>query len=884
MISEWISRLRFFVRRDLLARRRTGELDEELQFHIERTIAVHVAQGMTAEEARRSALIEFGGVEQARERCQELEPGQWIHTSLEDVRYGLRGLRRSRASAISAVLTLALGIGATTAVFSVVDPILFRALPYGDAGRLVSVGLNVGPEPDEVMAGRLYLDWRANQRPFAEIASQGDGPHQCDLVENHPAELECMTFEAGMLPMLEISPVVGRNFLPEEDVPHGPPVVMISYALWQGHYGGDREIIGRAINIDGDLARVVGVLPPDFHTPALEQADVVEPLALDPAAQTRANGGSGDPIRTFARLRPEVSLAEAQAEMRQMVDREMAWLPPLVKRLARLSIRPLRERVIGGARRVAWILLGAAVAVLLIACANVGGLMVARGEARQREMAVRVALGASRWRLARQGLTEALLLAMSGAAVGMALAEGLLRVFVPLAPADVPFLKGAHLDLRIAAFAIILALACGLIFGLTTALRRPVGLIVSARSNLSRRSMRLRRGLVMGQIAASVVLLAGAALLLRSFQRIEQQRLGFLTQGVMTARIALPGSRYNTELRWMDFHLQLEAALRGVPGVTAVAFSDSVPPGGSQGMRRFSDVLVKGRPPAPPGVGGWIAQRSVTPSYLRALDIPMIRGPGFTDKDSTSDQPLVVLSRLAAAQLFPGEDPTGRDSIQGPAGAWFTVAGVAEDARNGGLTGDERPEIYYLRRDRIGDWRDRQAVLVIRSALPEATVAGLLQAAVHHLDRTVPVEMEPLRETVDRLADRPRFETALLGFFALMGLATAAVGIYGILAYLTSQRTQEIGLRMALGATRANILGLIAWDGLSMVAAGNVLGVAGALGLAHLLRALLYQTSTYDTLAFVAAPAMLCVVAAVAVLLPARAGMKVEATVALRCE
>jgi predicted permease len=513
--------------------------------------------------------------------------------------------------------------------------------------------------------------------------------------------------------------------------------------------------------------------------------------------------------------------------------------------------------------------------------------MAARGAAREREMATRMALGASRWRLARQGLTEALLLALAGAAAGLALAEGLLRAFVALAPAGVPFLGKAHLDLRIAAFTVVLALACGVAFGLTAALhRQPDGLMVNARSMLSRRHVRLRRALVMGQIAGSVVLLAGAALLLRSFQRIAEQRLGFSADGVMTARLALPDFRYNTDAKWMEFHLEVEQAVRQLPGVTAVAFSDSVPPGGWHGATRFSDITVEGRPRPEPGKGGMLVTRRVTPEYFRALDIPVIRGRGFTEDDSRGDVPLVVLSRLAAAALFPGEDPIGKriQPFGTHANQWITVAGVADDAKNSGLTSDEQPEIYFLRRDVADDWTSRHAVLVIRSALPETTVAGWVRAAVNHLDPTVPVEMAPLAETVDKLADQPRFETALLGFFALMGLAMAAVGIYGILAYLTSQRTQEIGVRMALGATRANILALIAWDGLRMVLAGGVLGLVAALGLAHLLRALLYQTSTYDTLAFVAVPAVLCVVAGAAILLPALAGIRVEPTVALRYE
>jgi putative ABC transport system permease protein len=886
MMSEWISRFRFFFRRDLLARRRTGELEEELQFHVAQALAAKMAEGMTPEEARRHALIEFGGVEQARERCQEEEPGWWIETLLQDVRCALRGFRRSKAFATSAVLTLALGVGATTAVFSVVDPILFRPLPYANPAQLVSVGFTHSLEHEEFLTGKFYEHWLANQRPFAAMASEGTMPHPCDLVENDPAELACVRFQAGMLPLLGISPVLGRNFLPVEDEPHGPPVVMISYGLWHGHYGGDRQLIGREINIDGKLVRVVGVLPRGFQFPTLEPGDVVQPMALNAAAQNTVNGGFGNAMRTFARLKPGVSAAAAEAEMEPIFKAEMGWFPPGARNEVRLSVRPLRAREVGDAGRAAWILLGAVVAVLLIACANVAGLMAARGAARERELAVRAALGASRWRLARQGLMEALLLSMAGAAVGLALAEGLLRLMVALAPAGVPFLGEAHLDGGIAAVTVGLALMCGVVFGLTTALHQPDGLMVNARSTLTRGHVRLRRALVMGQIAASVVLLAGAALLLRSFERIEDQKLGFSAEGVMTARVALPEFRYNTDAKWMEFHLEMEQAVQRLPGVTAVAVSDSVPPGGWHGATRFSDITAEGRPRPASGEGGMLVTRRVTPEYFRALEIPVIRGRGFTDEDSRGDVPLVVLSRLAAAELFPHEDPIGK-RIQ-PFGThenqWMTVAGVAEDAKNSGLTSDEQPEMYFLRRDVPGDWTSRHGVLVIASALPQATLEGWVRAAVNGLDPTVPVEMEPLRETVSKLAQRSQFETALLGFFALMGLAMAAVGIYGIMAYLTSQRTQEIGVRMALGATRGRILGLIARDGMGMVLPGLGVGLAAAFGLAHLLRALLYQTSTYDMLAFVAAPAVLGAVAAVAILLPGMAGMKVEPTVALRYE
>ncbi|HEY3703617.1 MAG TPA: ABC transporter permease [Terracidiphilus sp.] len=874
------------VFRNLLDKRRVeAELDDEIRSYVEILTDEKIVAGCAPEEARRLALTESGGMEQVRQAVRDRRAGTAAESVIQDLRYGLRGFRRSKAFTVSAVLTLALAIGATTAVFSVVDPILFRALPYANPGQLVSAGFTQSLEREEFLTGKFYEHWLANQKPFATMASQGMS-RSCDLAENHPAELVCVTFQAEMLRVLGVSPVLGRNFLPDEDVPHGPPVVMISYALWQGHFSGDRQIVGREINIDGNAARVVGVLPPGFQFPTLEPADVVQPMALDAAAQNTSNGGFGWAMRTFARLKPGVSLAEARAEMRPVFDAEKAWFPAVMRDQVRLSVRPLRARQVGDARRVAWILLAAVAAVQLIACANVAGLLVARGAAREREMAVRAALGATPRRLARQALTEALLLALTGAVAGLALAGGLLRASVALAPSGVPFLATVHMDLRIAAFTVVLALACGVLFGLITALHRPDGVLVNTRSSLSRRHVRLRRALVVGQIAASVVLLAGAALLLRSFHRIEEQRLGFTTHGVMTAQIALPASPYNTDAKWMDFHLQVEQDVRRLPGVTAVAFSDSVPPGGWHGATRFSDITVEGRPRPSPGEPGMFVTRRVSSEYFRALDIPVIRGRGFTNQESTDDVRLVVLSRLAAAELFQGEDPIGKriEPFGMRANQWVTVAGVAEDAKNNGLTSDEQPEIYFLRREVANDWSQRRAVLVIASALPQPTVAGWVQAAVHHLNPTVPVEMAPLREEVDKLADRPRFETALLGFFALMGLAMAAVGIYGILAYLTSQRTQEIGVRMALGATRVKILKLIARDGVRMVLAGGVLGLAAALGLVHVLRALLYQTSTYDALAFIAVPVVLGTVAAAAVFLPALAGMRVEPASVLRNE
>jgi putative ABC transport system permease protein len=419
MISEFVTRLRFLV-----FRKSRGELDEELRFHLEQSIAAKEAAGLSAAEARRQAGVEFGGIEAAREQCERQRPSWWIGTVLQDVRYALRGFRCNPLFAISVLLTLALGIGATTAVFSVIDRILFRPLPYQDPDRIVSVGFVHTLERQEFLMGRFYLEWQDHQKAFSALASQAVGSRNCDLVENNPEQLSCISFQTGFLPVFGISPALGRNFLPEEDRPNGPNVAMISYGLWSGHYNRDPHILDRMINVDGRPARVIGVLPKAFQFPALEAAEIVFPMALDRAAQTTANGGFGHPMRVFARLKPGVTVQQAYAEMQPLFDSERNRLPASALHEVRLSIRSLRDRQTQDVRPVAWILFGFVLAVLLIACSNVASLMMARGAARQRELAVRSAIGASRGRLLRQALTEALLLSLAGGAAGLARHRG----------------------------------------------------------------------------------------------------------------------------------------------------------------------------------------------------------------------------------------------------------------------------------------------------------------------------------------------------------------------------------------------------------------------------------------------------------------------------
>jgi predicted permease len=888
MMKEWLTRLRFLV-----LRRPHAELDEELRIHVEQSTEANIAAGMTAEEAHRQALIEFGGVERAREQCHQQRPGWWMGTVLQDARYALRGFRRNPVFTIAVIATLAVGIGATTAVFSVVDRILFRSLPYAHDDRIVSVGLVQSLERQEFTVGGFFFDWRDNQKPFEAFASQGTMLHACDLVEANPAQLNCIQAQAGFLPLLGISPVLGRNFLPDEDRPNGPRVALISYGLWRDHYNSDPGILNRTIDVDGSPARVVGVLPKGFELPTLQAPDVMLPLALNEGMERKSSPGS--PMRTFALLRPGVSIAQAKAEMEPLFLRTRETvIPAQIRKDFHLSIRSLRDRETKDVQLTAWILLGSVLAVLLIACANVASLMMARGEARERELAVRSALGASRGRLIRQTLTEAALLSLAGAAAGMVLAEGLLRAFVDLAPTGIPFLNKAGLDLRIALFTVLVSLVCGALFGLLPALQTPRAVALAARTAKSRKRTVLRRSLVVGQIAISMVLLSGAALLLRSFENMEEQSLGMETQGVLTARIALPGFRYDTGQKKMEFYLQAEAALRRLPGIRAVGFSDSLPPGGWNNDERFADLAAEGKPRPAQGTRGSVVSRGVTPDYFRALNIPIVRGRNFTEEDRKASEYRVVLSRLLAARMFAGEDPIGKRIQRNRDDKWFTVVGVAENVKNGGLTQQDDPEIYFLRQSIAQDWGGRAPVgevmsgaaplMIVDAALSPKAVAPWMRSQIAQLDATVPVEIETLSQSVSKLADRPRFETALLGFFAFCGLLMAVIGLYGVIAFVATQRTQEIGVRMALGATRVDILRLIAGEGVRLIVLGGVLGLSAALAGARLLKSLLFGVGPHDPATYAAVALLLALVALAATLIPARAAMKVEPVVALRYE
>jgi putative ABC transport system permease protein len=864
-----------------------GRRDDEFAAELESHVAMHTEDGIRAglspEEARRQALMRLGGAEQTRQAYRERHTLPWFENLLRDMRYALRGFRRNPIFTFTAIATLALGIGATTAVFSVVDRILFRSLPYAHSDRLVSVGMVHSLEKEEFTLGGYYFDWRDRQKPFEAMASQGTMLHACALVEANPQQLNCIQAQAGFLPLLGISPVLGRNFLPEEDKPHGPRVALISYGLWQDHYARDPAILDRMVDIDGDPARVVGVLPKRFELPTLEAPDVMMPLALDEGKERKAFPGS--PMRTFARLRPGVNIAQAKAELDPVFDRTRdTFIPERLRNDIRLSVRSLRERETEGARPLAWLLLGSVVAVLLIACTNVAGLLVARGATRERELAVRSALGASQRRIIAQILVESTLLSAIGAVAGLILAAGLLRIFIAIAPTGIPFLNKASLDLRVASFAVLVSLLCGLLFGLLPAVEKPRAADLSSRGHNSKKTAVLRRSLVAGQIAISVVLLVGASLLLRSFQKMEEQNMGMQTHGVLTARPALPAFRYNTPQKKMEFYLQVEAALRRLPTVRAVGLSDSIPPGGWNSGGRISELVVEGRSQPAPGTGGPMVTRLITPDYFRALNIPIIRGRNFTEEDRRGSEYKMVLSRLLAARLFPGEDPIGKRMQLAPGGPWNTIVGVAENVKNNGLTGQDTPELYSLRRSTAIAWSVTSPVFLVDSASEPEIIAPWVLSQIRAIDPKVPVVTETLAQSVGTLAARPRFITALVGVFALCGLLMAAIGLYGVVAFLAAQRTQEIGVRVALGATHADVLRLIVGEGARLIAFGGIVGLAAAFAAMQLLKSLLFRVGTHDPASFIAVSLLLVLAAFTATLIPALTAMKIDPMVALRTE
>jgi putative ABC transport system permease protein len=809
----------------------------------------------------------------------------FLETLLQDLRYAARGLTRNPMFAVTAIFAAALGIGSTTAVFSVVDRILFRSLPYPDEDRLVSVGMMAPLDTNEFLLSENYIDFRRYQTSFESMTSFVAGVAGCDLTEGTAQRLGCAQVEGNFLPALGLSPFLGRNFTDAEDRPGAPEVALISYALWRDRFGRDPKISGRVVSIDGRPVTVVGVLPPGFELPTLATTDVLIPEALNESIPNSTRF-----LRAFAKLKPGVTIPQARAALQPLFDRALLTVPAQFRKEVSLRVRSLRDRQVHDARIAAWVLLGAVIAVLLIACMNVANLLLARSLNRRRELAVRIALGAGRARLARQALTESALLAIAGGLLGCGLAWALVRLFIGIAPAGVPHLEQASLDPRVLLFTLAGSLLSGLLFGLAPAFQNPNTESLTGTRSTGGRGMLLRESLVAVQISVCLVLLTSAGMLLRSLWKLESVPLGVDSEHIITADFTLGLQRYSQVARQFQFFEELETRARAIPGVTAAAISDTLPPSGGMRARPFSTIHAEGRPPLAEGTGGMVGWRSVSPDYYAALGIPIVNGRGFTEDDRKPGEERVIVSETLARKLYPDGDAVGRHlMMEFP----HIIVGVARDVRNNGPTEPSDPEYYVLRKHTVeGSFTRNQAApegwrtakLILRTSADPRIVSDWIAREFHALDPDLPVTMVTMQQRVSKLAQRPRFNALLLTLFAAMGALLAAIGLYGVMAFLVGQRTQEIGVRMALGATPSAIARLFLSRALLWTFAGGTAGFIGVLFATRALRSLLFEVSEHDALTFATALLGLGMIALAAAWLPCRRASRVDPMTALRHE
>jgi predicted permease len=867
----------------LFRKRRLDEnLEEELRAHLQLLTDENVRRGMNPREARQAARREFGGVEQTKEAYRDQRGLLLIDSVLQDLRFALRILSKSPAFAAVAILTLALGIGTTTAVFSVVDRILFRSLPYLDDERLVAFGLTAPIEKEEFMLGASYIDFRKSPGPFEEVTSVIPGDVKCDITEESPVRLSCAHVEYTFLSTLAVQPLLGRNFTPDEDRPNGTRVAIISFALWKSRFGGDPAVLRKTISLDGKATRIVGVLPAIFEMPTLTPMDMLVPEALDEEQQRQSAPGAV--LRTFGRIKPGATVAEAIVGLQPFLEQSLQGAPPEFRKEIHLSVSTIRDRQVRDARLASWILLGSVFAVLLVACTNVASLQLARATGRARELAVRAALGASRGRLIRQALVESMLLGLLGGAAGCWVAHSLLRLFVSIAPQGIPRLQQASVDLRVVGFTFATSMVSAMVFGLASALSNPSpGSLIGKEVRTTTRTV-LRQTLVAAQIAVSLVLLAGAGLLLRSLWNLQRAPTGMDTEKVVTATISLADYRYTGLPQQIAFFSQLQACLKALPGVTALAISDTLPPAGQMRSTILAAVEAEGHAPMAQGTGGSVAWRAVTPGYFSTLAIPILRGRSFDEQDSLPAENPIILSETLARELFGNENPVGkRLRLFRQPTPWRIIVGVAADVRNNGLIASSDPEFYLpWKNDPVESLSTGQVIL--RTRMDPSVVAAWMRSETSALDPALPIKIETMTQRVAKLAERPRFNALLLTLFACMGVALAAIGIYGVVAFLVAQQTREIGVRIALGASPQSILRMVLWNVTRWAIGGAALGLLGAWFCTRLLQSLLFDVRVHDPMLLVFALVLLLGVSVLAAWIPARRAMRVDPMVALRYE
>jgi putative ABC transport system permease protein len=886
----WIQALASRARAWLSPGQVDQEFGQELEVHLDLLADEYVRRGMAPEEARRNARIRLGGNTQLKEINRELRGLRLIETFLQDTRYAIRMLRKNPGFTAVAVLTLALGIGANTAIFSVVNAVLLEPLPYPNPSQLVNLS-EARAQQGISSTGASYLDlqdWREQSRAFSHLA--GEGLHQLTLTgRGEPMVVSTVVVTSDFFSLLEVKPLLGRALFPEDGKRGSAPAVVLSENLWRSRFGADASLIGQSIHLDKRAFTVVGVMPADFRSPFLSVSDEIWiPFAQDPVFSTFMSQRNARGSPAFGRLEPGISLKQAQVEM-DAIGANLAKEFPSSNTGFSIRVAPLQQAIVGNVKVALLVLLGAVGLVLLIACANIANLLLARATARAREIGMRIVLGAGRVRIIRQLLTESVLLGLAGGLAGILLAYWGVKALVSFLPAGLPQLRAIAVDGPVLGFALLLSIAASVIFGLAPAFFAVDASVQASLGEAAGRAgegsgrRRARNLLAVAEISLAMVLLVGAGLLLHSFVALTSVNPGFDTRQIWEAEVSLPQYEYSTPQQWTAFSDQLLEQIQAQPGLQDSALGVPLPMD-AQGFASLP-FTIAGNPPLPRGTIQNANFVSVSTKYFRVMGIPLLRGRLFSTQDSMSAPRVTIISEAMARRYFAHENPLGRHLVFGfPFNGGVVsreIVGVGGDIRDVALNQEPEPMMYvpFAQAPFYG------GEVVVKSGLNPASIAAAIRQQVRGIDPDLPVtNFGSLSYAVQSTAALPRFRTQLVVLFALFALVLAAAGIFGVVSYSVSRRTRELGIRVALGAQPNAILSMVLRETLVLTLAGLAVGLPCALAASHLVGHMLFNVSPNDPVTLAGVALSLAAVATLAGYIPARRAMRVDPMVALRYE